>query len=97
MSREPTNDQYNPSAATQHGDYLPPYSGGSHLSYHILYGPSVPDEPPSTGNGTKTRAGLAVPLFVSNTVEEKAKSEEISTIFVFGFPGDMQVSDFIWI
>lgn len=94
MSREPTNDQYNPSAATQHGDYLPPYSGGSHLSYHILYGPSVPDEPPSTGNGTKTRAGLAVPLFVSNTVEEKAKSEEISTIFVFGFPGDMQEREF---
>ena len=111
MNGKPFNDLYNPSAGmmqaqingkhqqqTQHGAYPAPYSGGMHLSSQTPYGPHVPSGPPSSGNGANAGGGPAVPPGLApapNTAGTTANTEEISTIFVVGFPEDMQVNHLI--
>lgn len=86
----------------QQGAYSAPYSNGLPLSSQTPYGPHVPA--PSgvsaggvsgTGVGAGQQPGLAQPISASataNAAAGAAGSEDISTIFVVGFPEDMQVS-----
>jgi hypothetical protein len=79
----------------QHGAYQAPYAGSLHLSSQTPYGPHVPAGPPSAGNGTNVGGGPAAPPGLApapNPTGTNANPEEISTIFVVGFPEDMQVS-----
>jgi len=87
----------------QHNAYSAPYSSGPHLSSQTPYGPHVPAAPaPSSTNGTSTSTtpggppGLAPPATTStaNPSSSSANTEEISTIFVVGFPEDMQEREF---
>jgi hypothetical protein len=84
----------------QHSAYAAPYSNGLPLSSQTPYGPHVPAPPgPSAGNNTGAGVGpgqppgLAQPTGASAAASAAAAgSEDISTIFVVGFPEDMQVS-----
>lgn len=89
----------------QHGSYASqtaPYaSNGLHLSSQTPYGPHVPTSGPtsassvvSPGAGPVGPPGLTAPAMsmvngAANT--SQSNNEEISTIFVVGFPEDMQV------
>lgn len=78
----------------QHGAYPAPYTGGLHLSSQTPYGPHVPAGPQSAGTGANNGGGPAAPPGLApaaNTAGPNPNSEEISTIFVVGFPEDMQV------
>lgn len=83
-----------------HSAYLPSsqFSNNIHLSSQTPYGPHVPSTvATSLINGTTATAGPTPGLSASNSIapnpgNSTAIQEEISTIFVVGFPEDMQVS-----
>ncbi|KAG5648780.1 hypothetical protein DXG03_000129 [Asterophora parasitica] len=88
----------------QHGAYSAQYSNGPLLSSQTPYGPHVSAAPASSSviNGTNPATtpggppGLGPPTNASNTntSNSSANAEEISTIFVVGFPEDMQEREF---
>ncbi|KAH0587957.1 hypothetical protein H2248_006702 [Termitomyces sp. 'cryptogamus'] len=81
-----------------------PYQVYPHLSSQTPYGPHVPAVPgvPSAPNGSNTNGSLTGPPGLTSTQNgpstnsstSSANSEEISTIFVVGFPEDMQEREF---
>lgn len=74
----------------QHGAYPNQYSNNIHLSSQTPYGPHVPTGGPNSV-GSTVSAGAGAPPSLMNGAAS-SNSEEISTIFVVGFPEDMQVS-----
>ncbi|KAG5639676.1 hypothetical protein H0H81_005859 [Sphagnurus paluster] len=83
----------------QHSAYSAPYSNGPHLSSQTPYGPHVPAASMTpSANGTNApllsngSQALALPASAStvNGSNLATNAEEISTIFVVGFPEDMQ-------
>ncbi|KAF8076726.1 hypothetical protein FPV67DRAFT_1407729, partial [Lyophyllum atratum] len=87
----------------QHPAYSASYSNGTLLSSQTPYGPHVPTPSASSAmNGINAGAtpsgppGLAPPANTStaNPSSSSANTEEISTIFVVGFPEDMQEREF---
>lgn len=73
------------------------YTNGVHLSSQTPYGPHVPTSgPTSSSAGIGINAGSGVSsgsgtLSMGNGANSSSNLEEISTIFVVGFPEDMQV------
>jgi hypothetical protein len=96
MQTQPNGNKHQHQQSTPHGPFQASYSGGLHLSSQTPYGPHVPSgPPPPTGNGANSVGGPAAPPGLTsapNMAGTTANSEEISTIFVVGFPEDMQVS-----
>ncbi|GLB34127.1 putative RNA recognition motif contatinign protein [Lyophyllum shimeji] len=87
----------------QHPAYSAPYSNGPHLSSQTPYGPHVPSASASSAiNGTSAGTtpsgppGLGPPgnASTNNQANSSTNQEEISTIFVVGFPDDMQEREF---
>lgn len=95
MQAQTNSSKHQHQQPAQHGSYPAPYTGGLHLSSQTPYGPHVPAGPPSTGTNTVV-GPIAPPGLVpaSNPAGTNANSEEISTIFVVGFPEDMQEREF---
>ncbi|RDB19994.1 hypothetical protein Hypma_012847 [Hypsizygus marmoreus] len=89
-----------PQQQSQHTAYSAPFPSGPHLSSQTPYGPHVPAAAaaPSAINGTSANtpgASTAQPNVSSTNAPNPAGSnEEISTIFVVGFPEDMQEREF---
>ncbi|KAF9464814.1 hypothetical protein BDZ94DRAFT_1281733 [Collybia nuda] len=94
----------NKSQHVQQGAYSAPYSNGLPLSSQTPYGPHVPaPSGPSTGNPSGTSAVVGQQAGISQSINAPvtsnpsvgaAGSEDISTIFVVGFPEDMQEREF---
>ena len=89
------------SQQTQQETYSLPYSNGPQLSSQTPYGPHIHAPAPTSGiNGTAPiissihQPGLtgAHNTAAANVSAVQTSTEEISTIFVVGFPEDMQVS-----
>jgi hypothetical protein len=113
MNSKPFNDLYNPTTGMmqsqsngnkhqhQQSAYQTSYPGGLHLSSQTPYGPHVPaGPPPPTGNSANSGGAPAAPSGLTsapNMAGTTANSEEISTIFVVGFPEDMQVSIAVYV
>lgn len=84
---------------SQHSAYAAPYSNGPHISSQTPYGPHVPAGTAAPSSIIGTTAGISGPpglaplpnMPVVNGSNAPANPEEISTIFVVGFPEDMQV------
>jgi len=69
----------------------PQYTNGIHLSSQTPYGPHVPTSmPTSAPSNTGAPSGL-ISSNIINGSNTTINGEEISTIFVVGFPEDMQV------
>jgi hypothetical protein len=93
-----------PSHSQQHNGYpqqSAQYVNGLHLSSQTPYGPHVPTNGPAPVNGNSPNAGAGAPPGIPATAgmslvggggtQSNPSQEEISTIFVVGFPEDMQV------
>lgn len=74
-----------------HSTY-PPTSFINGMHSQTPYGPHVPTIPQSTSNATGTNSGTANYNTNKDNNSNNNNQEEISTIFVVGFPEDMQVS-----
>ncbi|KAG6845420.1 hypothetical protein H0H87_009327 [Tephrocybe sp. NHM501043] len=87
----------------QHAAY-PPFSSVPHLSSQTPYGPHVPAAPTTSAaiNGNNVSASISGPPGLASQSQASSSanppgssgSEEISTIFVVGFPEDMQEREF---
>jgi hypothetical protein len=85
---KPPSQQQSPYPSTQ-----PQYTNAIHLSSQTPYGPHVPT---SIAGSTISNPGAPPGLISSNIANGSntaINGEEISTIFVVGFPEDMQVCD----
>ena len=83
---KPPSQQHSPYPSTQ-----PQYTNGIHLSSQTPYGPHVPT---SLAGSAPSNPGAPPGLISSNITNGSntaINGEEISTIFVVGFPEDMQV------
>ena len=90
-------DHYNapptahPKPPSQQQPTQPQYTNGIHLSSQTPYGPHVPTNiAGSTPSNPRASPGL-VSLNTANGSNTAISGEDISTIFVVGFPEDMQV------
>ncbi|KAH9482348.1 Cell wall integrity protein scw1 [Psilocybe cubensis] len=93
--------QYDTRATYDYKNYLPepynpkqfqgPFPNQVQLSSQTPYGPHVPAAPQSTSGAAITPNA---PLPIQSATNPSANGEEISTIFVVGFPEDMQEREF---
>lgn len=99
MQPQANGNRHQHQQPSQHGPYQAPYAGGLHLSSQTPYGPHVPAGPPSAPNGANPGGGPAAPPGLApapSNAGTNTNAEEISTIFVVGFPEDMQVNSPSW-
>ncbi|TFK72062.1 hypothetical protein BDN72DRAFT_855827 [Pluteus cervinus] len=91
-----------PPQQAQHNPYstqTAPFVNGVHITSQTPYGPHVPSNTsgaPSNGlntNGAAIPPSLAANVNLSSGSTNPATAEEISTIFVVGFPEDMQACE----
>lgn len=83
---KPSSQQQSPYPATQ-----PQYTNGIHLSSQTPYGPHVPTSVPGSAPSNSGAPSGLIPSNIANGSNTAINGEEISTIFVVGFPEDMQV------
>lgn len=74
------------------------FVNGLHISSQTPFGPHIPAGPPTALNGTAPSAVMSSTSMMMNgpgNAPPQQQQEDISTIFVVGFPDDMQVCNCI--